>query len=114
MTCKSFAAGDFETFVTLTTAGDMLIRINFQDGYRILDQTRLLIKYMDERSTNSRNMTSEEAYMNTNRILLEVPRSRLPYERFRVDVALQVGDEVGPFVSDDRVHGKHVQNGYII
>ena len=92
----------------------MFIRINFQDGYRILDQTRLLIKYTDESNTNSRNMTSEEAYMNTSRILLEVPRSRLPYERFRVDVALQVGGEVGPFVSDDTVHGKHVQNGCII
>ena len=65
------------------------------------------MKYTDGSSTNSRNMTSEEAYMNTSRILLEVPRSRLPYQRFRVDVALQVGDVVGPFVSDDRVHGKH-------
>ena len=71
------------------------------------------MKYTDERSMDSRNMTSEEAYMNTSRILLEVPRSRLPYERFRVDVALQVGDEVGPFVSDDEVHGKHTLYGYI-
>ena len=55
-------------------------------------------------------MTSEEAYMNTSRILLEVPRSRLPYERFRVDIALQVGGEVGSFVSDGEIHGKHVQN----
>jgi len=68
------------------------------------------MKYTDESSTNSRNMSSEEAYMNTSRILLEVPRSRLPYERFRVDVALQVGGKVGPFVSDDTIHGKHVQN----
>ena len=71
------------------------------------------MKYTDERSTRSRNMTSEEAYMNTSRILLEVPRSRLPYERFRVDVALRVGDEVGPFVSDGEIHGNHVQYGYL-
>ena len=71
------------------------------------------MRYTDERSASSRNMTSEEAYMNTSRILLEVPRSSLPYERFRVDVALQVGDEVGPFVSDGRIHGKHVQYGFI-
>ena len=69
------------------------------------------MRYMDERSMNSRNMTSEEAYMNSSRILLEVPHSRLPYERFRIDVALQVGDEVGPFVSDGKIHGKHV--GYM-
>ena len=68
------------------------------------------MKYTDERSARSRNMTSEEAYMNTSRILLEVPRSRLPYERFRVDIALQVGGEVGSFVSDGEIHGKHVQN----
>ena len=101
-----FTAGDFNIVVSTTTARDMLIRINFQDGYRILDQTRLLMKYTDERSTESMNMTSEEAYMNRNKILLEVPHSRLPYERFRVDVALQVGDEVGPFVPDGRIHGK--------
>ena len=65
------------------------------------------MKYTDEGNTSSRNMTSEEAYMNISRILLEVPRSRLPYQRFRVDVALQVGGEVGPFVSDGRMHGKY-------
>ena len=66
------------------------------------------MRYTDERNTSSRNLTSEEAYMNTSRILLEVPRSSLPYERFRVDVALQVGGEVGAFVSDGTIHGKHM------
>ena len=70
------------------------------------------MKYTDERSASSRNMTSEEAFVNASKILLEVPRSRLPYQRFRVDVALQVGGEVGPFVSDGDIHGKHVQYGY--
>ena len=70
------------------------------------------MRYMDERSMNSRNMTSEQAYMNSSRILLEVPHSRLPYEHFRVQVALQVGDEVGPFVSDDEIHGKYTLYGY--
>ena len=71
------------------------------------------MKYTDERSTRSRNMTSEQAFVNASRILLEVPRSRLPYERFRVDVALQVGDAVGQFVSDDKIHGKHVSTVWI-
>ena len=65
------------------------------------------MKYTDESSTRSRNMTSEEAFVNASRILLEVPRSRLPYERFQVDVALQVRYTVGQFVSDDEIHGKH-------
>ena len=71
------------------------------------------MRYMDESSTSSWNMTSEQAYMNTSRILLEIHRSRLPYQRFRVDVALQVGDVVGPFVSDGEIHGKHMQYGFI-
>ena len=71
------------------------------------------MRYTDERSTRSRNMTSEQAFVNASRILLEIHRSRLPYQRFRVDVALQVGDEVGPFVSDDKIHGKHMQYGFI-
>ena len=29
-----------------------------------------------------------------------MPHSRLPYQHFQVDIALQVGGEVGPFVSD--------------
>jgi len=112
--CKSFAAGDFETVVTVTTAGDVFIRINFHEGYRILDQTSLLMKYTDERSARSRNMTSKQPYTNGSELLLEIPRSRLPYEQFRVQVALKVGNKVGPFVSDGKTHGKHVQYGCII
>ena len=108
-----FTARDFEIIVTVTTDGDLHIRINFQDGYQILDRTRLRMRYTDEMSARSQNMTSERAFANKSTIRMEVPRSRLPYERFRVDVALQVGREVGPFVSDGRVHGKHVQNGCI-
>ena len=55
-------------------------------------------------------MTSEQAFMNESTINIEVPHSRLPYQYFRVDIALQVGGEVGPFVSDGRIHGKHRQN----
>ena len=117
MTCDNtlgyffLTAGDFETVISVTTHGDMFIRINFQDGYRILDQTRLLIKFTDETGVGSRNMTSEQAFVNASHIFLELPRSRLPYQRFRVQVALQVGDEIGEFVSDGRVHGKHMQYG---
>ena len=56
-------------------------------------------------------MTSEQAFVNASRIFLELPRSRLPYQRFRVQVALQVGDEIGEFVSDGRIHGKHMHFG---
>lgn len=117
MTCDNtlvnffYTAGDFETVISVTTDGDMFIRINFQDGYRILDQTRLLIKFTDETGVGSRNMTSEQAFVNASHIFLELPRSRLPYQLFRVQVALQVGDEIGEFVSDGKIHGKHIQYG---
>lgn len=94
--------------VSVTSAGDVFFRINLQDGYRILDQTRLLMRYTSEINSRSRNMTSEQAFVNASSMFLEVPRSRVPYPRFRVQVALQVGNEVGQFVSDDETHGKHV------
>ena len=64
----SSTAGDYETVISVTTDGDMLLRINFQDGYRILDQTRLLIKFTDEMSGESRNMISEQAFVNASHI----------------------------------------------
>ena len=104
------AASEFETFVSVTADRDLHIEVNFQDGYRILDQARLQMRYRDEMSTRSKNMTSEQEFMNVSTIHIEVPHSRLPYQHFRVDIALQVGGEVGPFVSEGRIHGKHVQN----
>ena len=64
------------------------------------------MKYTDKKSARSRNITSEQAYMNEGSIYLEIPRSRVPYQCFQVDVALQVGSEVGPFVSDSEIHSK--------
>ena len=104
------AAGDFEVYVTITAGRDMLIRITLQDDYHILDQARLRMRYRDDTSTRSKNMTSEQAFVNGSTILIEVAHSRLPYQRFQVDVALQVGGESGPFVSDGKIHGEHVQN----
>lgn len=104
------AAGEFEVYVTITSGRDMLIRITFQDGYRILDQARLRMRYRDDMSTRSINKTSERAFVNESTFVIEVPHSRLPYQRFQVDVALQVGGESGPFVSDGKIHGEHVQN----
>ena len=76
-----FTARDFETIVSVTTAGDMHIRINFHDGYRILDRTRLRMRYTDEMSARSQNMTSEEAFANKSTVRMEVPRSRLEPEK---------------------------------
>ena len=46
-----------------------------------------------------------EPFVNRSSIVIEVACSRVPYSYFQVQVALQVGDEVGPFVSDGKTHG---------
>lgn len=66
------------------------------------------MKYTNERGTEPKNMMSERAFVNTSSISVMIPRSSVPHEQFRVQVALQVGDQVGQFVSDDKIHGKHV------
>ena len=103
-----FTARDFETAVTVARAGDVFIRVNFQDGYQIPERVRLLMKYTNGRGTEPKNMMSERTFVNTSSISVMVPRSSVPHEQFRVQVALQVGDKVGQFVSDNKTHGKHV------
>ena len=39
--------------VSVTSAGDVFFRINLQDGYQIVDQTRLLMRYTNEINTRS-------------------------------------------------------------
>ena len=67
-----------------------IIKINFQDDYQILRMS-----CRDEMSARSERSFVNESTM---------PHSRLPYQRFRVDIALQVGGEVRPFVSDGGIH----------
>lgn len=59
-------------------------------------------------------MMSERAFVNRSSIEMEVARSRVPYSHFQVQVALQVGDEVGPLVLDGKTHGKHVHSCYCL
>lgn len=72
------------------------------------------MNYTDQKSLKSMIMMSERAFVNRSSIVLEVARSRVPYSHFQVQVALQVGDEVGPFVSDGKPHGKHVHSCYCL
>ena len=90
--------------VSVTSAGDVFFRINLQDGYHILDQTRLLMRYTSEINTLSRNMTSEQAFMNASSMFLEVPRSRVPYPRFPVQVAPHLATCIRGSTIDKKEH----------
>ena len=72
------------------------------------------MNYTDTKSLKSMIMMSERAFVNRSSIVMEVARSRVPYSHFQVQVALQVGDEVGPFVSDGKTHGKHLHSCYCL
>lgn len=65
------------------------------------------MNFTDKMSLKSTSVISEP-FVNRSSIVIEVACSRVPYSYFQVQVALQVGDEVGPFVSDGKTHGKHV------
>ena len=69
------------------------------EGYNIPQPVRLRILFTSAEAarTETTNVTSE-TYVNTSRMIHEVPNSELPYIQFKAQVALTVGSEVGPFV----------------
>ena len=71
------------------------------EGYIIPQPVRLRIVFTSAEAarTGTRNVTSE-TYDNTSRMIHEVPNSEVPYIQFNTQVALTVGSEVGPFVSN--------------
>ena len=69
------------------------------EGYIIPQPVRLRIVFTSAEvaRTGTRNVTSE-TYVNTSRMIHEVPNSELPYIQFKAQVALTVESKVGPFV----------------
>ena len=95
--------------IRVALTGDLVFQISFNDDFRVVEQMRLLMKFTDADSMVTRNMTSLQAFVNASTICLEVPRSSVPFQRSRVQVALKVGDEVGQFLpsDDSHVYGKY-------
>jgi len=69
------------------------------EGYIIPQPVRLRILFTSAEvaRTGTRNITSK-TYVNTRRMIHEVPNSEVPYIQFKAQVALTVGSEVGPFI----------------
>lgn len=94
------AAGDFGLDVDITTAGDTLLQLTLAP---IPGTVRLRIKYISQEnpdSTEQHMRISNGAFTNVSRITVDVPNSDVPYQRFKVQVALMVGSQQGPFVPE--------------
>ena len=73
------------------------------EGYIIPQPVRLRILFTSAEAarTGTRNVTrnvTSETYVNTSRMIHEVPNLEVPYIQFKAQVALTMGSEVGPFV----------------
>ena len=61
---------------------------------------RLKIKYTWVVQPDTVERTTSRTFENTREIVHEVSGSEVPFQQFRLQVALQVGGVVGPFVQD--------------
>ena len=61
------------------------------------------IKYISQENSDSTEQhmrRSNGAYTNVSRITVDVPSSDVPYQRFKVQVALMIDNQQGPFVPE--------------
>ena len=68
------------------------------EGYIIPQPVRLRILFTSAEAVRTGRSITSETYVNTSRMIHEVPNSEVPYIQFNAQVALTVGSEMGPFV----------------
>ena len=96
-------AGDFDVRVVITVDGDVQFFVTQLEGYLIPELMRLRIKFTyEEYETRgiTSNTTSTAAFVNTERILYQIPSSEVPFRHFKVQVAQLVDGIIGPFVPE--------------
>ena len=101
MSLSLSAAGDFDLDVDITTTGDTLFQLILL--VPIPGTVQLRIKYISQEnpdSTEQHMRRSNGAYTNVSRITADVPSSDVPYQRFKVQVALMIDNQQGPFVPE--------------
>ena len=104
------SAEDFEIDVVITTGGDVLFRVTLQAAIPVA--VRLRVHFVSEDNPrNIQRQMSDGTFTNLTKLYYEVPNSRVPLQRFKVQVALIVENNVGPFVPPDlefaKVYGKN-------
>ena len=74
---------------------------------------RLRIKYTWAVQPNEVELSTSRTFENMREIIREISRSDVPFQQFRLQVALEVGGVVGPFVPDlenATVFSKHLHS----
>jgi len=91
-------ADDFQLTVMVTPEGNPMLTVMLQTA--IPGPVRLRIKYtwVVQPSTVEQNTTT--TFQNMRVIVHQISRSTIPFQQFRLQVALVVGRVVGPFVPD--------------
>jgi len=90
-------ADDFQLGVVVTEEG-LTLTVTLQTT--IPGPVRLRIKYTWVVQPDTVERTTSTTFENTREIVHEVSGSEVPFQQFRLQVALQVGGVVGPFVQD--------------
>ena len=89
-------AGDFQLEVMVTAEGKLVLTVTLQTA--IPGPVRLRIKYTWVVQPDTVEQTSSATFENMREIVHQISRSAVPFQQFRLQVALQVGRVVGPFV----------------
>ena len=91
-------ADDFQLEVDVTAEGNLMLAVTLQTA--IPGPVRLRIKYTWAVQPVPVEQTTSTTFENRREIVHMVFRSEVPFQQFRLQVALQVGRVVGPFVPD--------------
>ena len=90
-------ADDFQLGVVVTEEG-LTLTVTLHSA--IPGPVRLRIKYTWVVQPDTVEQTSSTTFENMTEIVHQISRSTAPFQQFRLQVALQVGGVVGPFVQD--------------
>ena len=91
-------ADDFQLAVAVTAEGNLMLTVTLQTA--IPGPVRLRIKYTWAVQPDMVERTTNTTFEDMREILHTVFRSEVPFQQFRLQVALQVGRVVGPFVPE--------------
>ena len=103
-------ADDFQLGVVVTEEGNLMLTVTLQTA--IPGPVRLKIKYTWVVQPDTVERTTSRTFENTREIVHEVSGSEVPFQQFRLQVALQVGGVVGPFVQDQDLENATVYSKY--
>ena len=88
-------ADDFQLAAMVTAEGNLMLTVILRTA--IPEPVRLRIKYTWINQPVPVEQTTSTTFENMTEIIHAVSRSEIPFQQFKLQVALQVGGVVGPF-----------------